>query len=232
MCREKRWIDLWTEKNPKRCTCVRWLGFAVGINYLAKYLIVIPAQLNASALIINYWDQKTSGGVYITVFAAVIIAGNFVGVRYFGELEFWLSLAKIIVLVGLIFLSCFINVGATPNHHYIGFENWLDGKAFAEYKAQGALGRLLGTWSAFVLALYAFVGTELIGVTVGEAKNARRAIPRAIKTTFARIVIFYWLLIFLVGLNVPSDSPDLLGATKNKGNASASPFVVSIKLAG
>ena len=128
-------------------------GFAVGWNYLMKYLIVIPAQLNASALIISYWDQKTSGAVYITVFAVVIIAGNFVGVRFFGEIEFWLSFAKIVVLTALIFLSIFINVGATPNHDYIGFENWTGGGAFAEYKASGALGRFLGTWSAMVLCV-------------------------------------------------------------------------------
>lgn len=33
--------------------------------------------------------------------------------------------------------------------------------------------------------------TELVGVTVGEAQNPRRVIPRAIKLTFWRIVVFY-----------------------------------------
>lgn len=35
------------------------------------------------------------------------------------------------------------------------------------------------------------MGTELIGVTVGEAENPRANIPRAIRRTFWRILIFY-----------------------------------------
>lgn len=35
------------------------------------------------------------------------------------------------------------------------------------------------------------MGTELIGVTVGEAENPRKNIPRAIRRTFWRILIFY-----------------------------------------
>lgn len=39
--------------------------------------------------------------------------------------------------------------------------------------------------------------TELVGVTVGEAQNPRRVIPRAIKLTFWRIVVFYVLSVLL-----------------------------------
>lgn len=35
------------------------------------------------------------------------------------------------------------------------------------------------------------MGTELIGVTVGECQNPRKNVPKAIKRTFWRILIFY-----------------------------------------
>lgn len=38
---------------------------------------------------------------------------------------------------------------------------------------------------------------RLVGVTVGEAQNPRRVIPRAIKLTFWRIVVFYVLSVLL-----------------------------------
>lgn len=76
------------------------------------------------------------------------------------------------------------------------------------------------------------LGTELVGVTVGEAQNPRKTIPRAIRLTFYRILFFYILSVLLVGLNVPYDSPELAFANKQGSRASASPFVVSIKLAG
>lgn len=76
------------------------------------------------------------------------------------------------------------------------------------------------------------MGTELVGVTVGEAANPRRVIPRAIKLTFYRILLFYVVLIFLLGMLVPYNSKDLIDANKKSSTASASPFVVAIKLSG
>jgi yeast amino acid transporter len=102
--------------------------------------------------------------------------------------------------------------------------------AFKEYLAEGDLGRFLGFWSTMVTATFAYLGTELVGVTVGEAQNPRKTIPRAIKLTFFRILFFYCLSVLLIGTLVPYDSPDLLFANKNGRGANASPFVVAIKL--
>jgi yeast amino acid transporter len=67
---------------------------------------------------------------------------------------------------------------------------------------------------------------------VGEAQNPRKTIPRAIKLTFYRILFFYVLSVFLLGMIVPYDSEDLVFANKKGLNASASPFVVAIQIAG
>lgn len=82
-------------------------------------------------------------------------------------------------------------------------------------------------------AVFAYLGTELVGVTVGEAANPRRVIPRAIKLTFYRILLFYVVLIFFLGMLVPWDSKELADGIKNGGTtAAASPFVIAIRLAG
>lgn len=83
--------------------------------------------------------------------------------------------------------------------------------------------------------MFSFLGAELVGVTVGEAQNPRKAVPRAVKLTFFRIVFFYIVLIFLLGLTVPYDSPLLLSANNESANtvsAEASPFVVAAQLSG
>ncbi len=77
-------------------------------------------------------------------------------------------------------------------------------------------------------ATFAYLGSELIGVTVGEAQNPRRVIPRAIKLTFWRILFFYVLAVLLIGTLVPYNSKRLSFATKQSTGASASPFVVAI----
>jgi amino acid transporter len=76
------------------------------------------------------------------------------------------------------------------------------------------------------------LGTELVGVTVGEAANPRKVIPRAIKLTFYRILLFYVVLVFLLGMLVPYNDKDLKVANGKSNSAKASPFVVAIVLSG
>ena len=96
----------------------------------------------------------------------------------------------------------------------------------------GSAGRFLAVWSTFTTAVFAYLGTELVGVTVGEAANPRRVIPRAIKLTFYRILLFYVVLVFLLGMLVPYNSQRLIDANKKSNNAAASPFVVAIQISG
>ncbi|EMC94062.1 hypothetical protein BAUCODRAFT_132943 [Baudoinia panamericana UAMH 10762] len=209
-------------------------GFALGWTYLFKYWITTPNQLTAAALVIQYWcpPERVNPGVFIAVFLVVIILINYLGVRVFGELEFWLSSIKIAVILGIIILCIVLAAGGGPNHEVLGFRYWHNPGAFHNYIDKGSLGRFLAVWSSMVTAVFAFLGTELVGVTVGEAQNPRRNVPRAIKLTFWRILIFYICSVFLLGMIVPYNSSQLIFATKKSSSAAASPFVVAIRLAG
>lgn len=82
-----------------------------------------------------------------------------------------------------------------------------------------------------VNATFAYLGTELVGVTAAEAQNPRRSIPKAIKLTFFRILFFYCISVLLVGMVVPYNSDDLITANKASTGAKASPFVVAANIA-
>lgn len=219
--------------------CDPALGFAVGWTYYLKYIVVTPNQLTAGALVIQYWvpREQVNPGVWITVILVVIVAVNLIGVRFFGEIEFWLSSVKIVTVVGLIILTLIIALGGGPDRDRRGFRYWKDPGAFKEYSKdghtiEGAKGRFVAWASVLITAVFAYLGTELVGVTVGEAQNPRRNIPRAIRLTFYRIVIFYVVSIFLLGMCVPYNDQRLVFATKASTSASASPFVVAIENAG
>ncbi|CAJ2507509.1 Uu.00g086950.m01.CDS01 [Anthostomella pinea] len=208
------------------------LGFATGWSYFFKYLIAAPNQLSALALILKYWaGDSVSPAVFISVALVLILLINCVGVKYFGEFEFWLSSLKVVIILFIILLLFVLAVGGGPTGDRPGFRYWRDPGAFAEYKVDGATGRLLGIWSAMVAAVYAFSGTELVGVTVGEANHPRLSMPKAVRFTFFRILFFYVVSVFLLGLVVPYDSDDLAFASNAKTSAAASPFVVAVKLA-
>lgn len=147
--------------------CDPSLGFALGYCYWFKYIIVTPNQLTAAALVIQYWvdRHRINPGVFITIFLVVIICINYFGIRFFGEFEFWLSSIKVVTIVGLILLSLVLALGGGPDHDRKGFRYWQDPGAFAEYIDKGATGRFLAFWSTMVTAVFAYLGTELVGVT-------------------------------------------------------------------
>ncbi|KAI5291006.1 hypothetical protein KEM54_006721 [Ascosphaera aggregata] len=209
-------------------------SFALGWTYFFKYMINTPNQLTASAMVISYWvpRDKLNPGVFIAILLVIIIFINYFGVSFFGELEFWLSSVKVVIVFALIILCLVLAAGGGPDHDPKGFRYWHDPGAFNWYIEDSPAGKFYAFWSTMVTATFAYLGTELVGVTVGEAQNPRKTIPNAIRLTFYRIMVFYVISVFLLGMLVPFDSPELAFALHASSSANASPFVVAIKLAG
>ena len=114
------------------------------------------------------------------------------------------------------------------NQYLVRF--WHHPGPFVQYMdINGSLGRFLGFWTTFDNALYSYSGIEGISVAAAETKNPRHAIPMASKRIFFRIVLFYGLSMFMVGLVVSSKNPALLSGS---GNGSESPFVIAARSAG
>jgi len=213
------------------------LGFALGWNYLIKYLIVTPNNINAAGVVVQYWTRKVHIAIWMVIFIAFIFLVNLLGVRVFGELEFWFSSIKVISLIGLLLMGIIIDLGGNPKHDRIGFRYWRPpngpmGHYLLDQVKNESTSIFLGFWATLTNALFAYIGTELIGVTVGEAENPRRNIPIAIRRTFFRILVFYVGGVFVIGLIVPSTDNTLFVATKSKTGAAASPFVVATTLVG
>ncbi|KAM0420555.1 hypothetical protein ACHAPT_011724 [Fusarium lateritium] len=198
------------------------LSFANGWNLVYKGLIFIPTEIVAAAVLMSFWVE-VNNAVWITIFGLLMALTNCLFVRVFGELEFGFALLKIALIFIVNIMAVVIIAGGGPNGEV------LDPGPFVQYMGiQGSLGRFLGFYTTFTNALYAFSGIENISLAAAETQNARRVIPQAAKRVFWRILLFYSLTMFLVGLVVPSNDDRLL---KSKGTA-ASPFVISATLAG
>ena len=106
--------------------------------------------------------------------------------------------------------------------------------AFAPYLLEQvggnvALAKFVGFWSVLIQAGFSYQGTELVGIAAGECANPRKTVPAAIRKTFYRILFFFVLSVFFIGILVPYDNKQLLSS---QTDASASPFVIAAKLAG
>jgi yeast amino acid transporter len=228
-------------------------GFAMGWNYALQWLVVLPLELTAAGITVGYWNSGINVGVFITIFLVLIVGINLCGVRGYGEGEFIFSITKVIAVIGFIILSVVIDCGGTlplsyvaffllssfsvffilcwlnllmigaPKGGYLGAHTWHDPGAFAD--------GFKGVCTVFVTAAFAFGGTELVGLAAAECENPRKTLPRATKQVFWRITIFYMLALFLVGLIVPYNNPQLLNGTSSV-DVKASPFVIAIQNAG
>ncbi|KAF8580217.1 amino acid transporter [Ramaria rubella] len=206
------------------------LAFAMGWNYWYSWVVTLPAELSAAAVLINYWNDSINNAAWITICLFIVVVINFLGTRVFGECEFWFASIKVITIVGLIILGLVIDLGGAPKHDRLGFRFWHHPGAFVQFLGiEGAKGRFLGFWSVLIQAAYAFIGTEILGMTAAEIQNPTKNIPRAIKGVYIRILVFYVLGVFILGLICPSNDPSLVTGT---GTAASSAWVVAIQTAG
>lgn len=197
------------------------LGFAVGWQYALSWLTVLPFELIAASITIEFWRDDIHMAVWVTVFLVALIIVQFFGVRGYGEVEFVLSLIKICACIGFIILGIVINCGGAGDRGYLGAKYWHDPGAFTTFN---------GFCSVFVVAAFSFGGTEMVGLAAAESDNPRKSVPMASKQVFWRISIFYILNLFIVGLILRSDDPRLMGSSG--ANTKASPFVLAIQDAG
>lgn len=167
-------------------------GYITGWMFAFEMMIVCLADLTAIGIYMKLWFPATPSWVWITVTLLVIGAANLASVRWFGELEFAFTIIKVGAVVAMILGGAAIlafNLGENPE--LTGIDNlWSDGGFFPN----GVQGMI----AAFILVLFAFGGTEIIGVAGTEADDPDRAIPKAVNTVPARILLFYVLAILVI----------------------------------
>jgi amino acid transporter len=221
------------------------LSFAIGWNYVVSprisgwrksadnqynWIIIMPAELTAAAVLINLWNKTINNAAWISLCLVVVVVINFLGAGVYGECEFWFASIKVLTIVGLIILGIIISAGGGPSGEVIGFKYWRDPGPFTQYAGiPGSLGQFLGFWAVLTQAAFSYIGTEIVAVAAAEARNPRKTLPSSIKKVYIRILIFYLGGTFIIGILVPSDAT---GLKLNSGNALASPFVIAIRKAG
>ncbi|KAL4779760.1 putative proline-specific permease [Aspergillus varians] len=205
-------------------------GFATGWLYIYSMSILAPYEITAASLVISYWPNSISMGVWITIMIVVVVALNSLPVRFYGESEFWFASLKVIMMAGLLIVSIVLFFGGGPSHDRLGFRYWNDPGAANTYILDGNTGRFLSLLSTLVLSALPFTfAPEFLILTTGEMASPRKTLPRAAKRYIYRILFFYISSILAITVICPSSDSALTSGGKGAG---ASPFVIGIKNAG
>jgi AAT family amino acid transporter len=190
-------------------------SFIVGWLYWINYALVTIVELLAGGSFLQFWIPTAPLWLLSLICAVVIVAINLFQVSYYGEAEFWFAGIKIIALVAFILLGALLVVGLVPSPVHHPGSNLLGHGGFFPHGIKGTL-------NAFLVVMFSYGGAELIGVAVTETKDAERVMPKIIKSTIWRIIIFYIFPILIICGIIPW----------NQVTGKDSPFVQVFSYAG
>ncbi len=170
-----------------------WAGFFTGWTYWFCWVITGIADVVAITAYAQFWFPGFSQWVASLLVVLLLLSLNLATVKMFGEMEFWFAMIKIVAIVALIFagLTMVLMSYQSPSGVTASFTHlWNDGGMFPK--------GISGFFAGFQIAVFAFVGIELVGTTAAETKDPEVVLPRAINSIPIRIIMFYVFSLIMI----------------------------------
>ncbi|RDU69410.1 amino acid permease [Helicobacter aurati] len=191
-------------------------GYVIFWMYWLNWVATVAVEYTAIALLLNPWFPDVNIYVWVALCAVAIFVLNVFTVKLFAEGEFIVSFIKVFAVMIFLILG---SISIIYNIYLHGFSF-----TFANfYTANNNSWFPNGLTAVFMTILavnFAFTGTEVIGVAVGETKDPRNAMPKAIRATLMRIIIFFIGSVFIIATFVSS----------NDARITESPFVTTLQV--
>lgn len=193
------------------------IAFFVGWNYWLSWVVTGAADIIAIINYMHFWWPTLNPWIVVFSCIGFFLILNLLAVKFFGELEFWFGLIKVVAILALVIVGFYmITTGFTsPNGTVASLSHvWNGGDIFPR--------GITGFFAGFQIAIFSFVGIEIAGTTAAEVKEPKKVLPKAINAIPVRIVLFYIFSLAVIMSVTPWDQivPD------------KSPFVSMFWLAG
>lgn len=203
------------------------LGFTLGWNYWFCWAICVASELVAGSLIVKFWLPHTNTTLWSILFLVIIFVLNIFSARIYGESEYWFAGIKVVTIIVFIITGLLMIIGILGNDN-VGFSNWVisDGSG----RKAPFVGGITAIINVFLVAGFSFSGTEIVGLASGEAENPEEDVPKAIKSVFWRILLFYIFSIIIIGFLIPFNDKNLLKSGLD--NIAYSPFTMVFEKCG
>jgi len=159
-----------------------WAGFAVRYTYWFTLVIIVGSEVVAAAIYCKLWFPGIPSWLWVAGFSLAILYVNTVSVKSFGTFEYWFAMIKVITVVVFLILGTALLCGI--GFPRIGAINYT---AYGGFFSNGWSGVGLGV----AMAIFSFLGLEIVGTTAGEAANPKVTVPRALRRTLLVLAIFY-----------------------------------------
>ncbi|GAC1637092.1 MAG: amino acid permease [Candidatus Acidiferrum sp.] len=190
-----------------------WAGFVARYTYWLCLVIIIGSEVAATGIYCKFWFPNIPSWLWIAGFSVALVYVNTLSIENFGMIEFWFAMIKVVTIAAFLVLGTALVLG-------IGFPRIGAGNLTGQggFLPNGWAGVGMGV----TMAIFSFLGLEIVGVTAGEAANPKKAVPRALRQTLSFLSLFYLGGLALVVAIVPWEQ---IGLDK-------SPFVMVFEKVG
>ncbi|MFI5174662.1 MAG: amino acid permease [Terriglobia bacterium] len=172
-----------------------WAGFSVRYSYWLAQVIAIGSEVVAASIYCRFWFPQVPQWIWIALFSATMVYVNSRTVSRFGEFEYWFAMIKVVTIVAFLGVGFGLIFGGRQGVA-LSYHDFLSRSKMLPHG-------WAGVWFASSLVLFSFLGVEIVAVTSGEARDPALNIPKAMKGTVARLVLFYVGAIFILIMIVP-----------------------------
>jgi amino acid transporter, AAT family len=159
-----------------------WAGFAVRYTYWLCLVMVVGSEVVAAAIYCAFWFAHVPAPVWIAIFSVGLVLINTLSIEDFGSIEYWFAMIKVVTILAFLVLGAMLLFGI--GFPRIGTANFTTHGGFMP---NGWRGVGLGV----VMAIFSYLGLEIVGTTAGEAADPKKAVPRALRRTLGWLAVFY-----------------------------------------
>ncbi|MFI4883932.1 MAG: amino acid permease [Steroidobacterales bacterium] len=187
-----------------------WAGFTVGWLYWYFWIIVIPVEAIAGAVILQQWFPGIPKIAIGTVLMAAMTSVNLMSTRSYAEFEFWFASIKVSAIIVFIAVCAAFLFGALGPHQGT-LQLW---SAHGGLFPKGPFAIITAVTTVF----FSMMGSEIATIAAVESPDPARNVARMVSSVVGRILLFYLGSIGLIVCIVAWD----------KVPPGVSPFVIAL----
>ena len=177
--------------------------------------------------------RNISPAVFVVLWLLLTLLINLLRVRWYGEIEYWIGVTKMLFFVGLILFNIINNVRTRTYFKYYQKPYGFESKGFTSSRGvfhDGGPAHFASMGTAMIVTIFSMIGFEAVSITAPENKDLEKgvSIKLATRKISLRIILLYSLGAFVAGLNVPCDDPQITDTSVTVlNNGAHSIFVVA-----
>lgn len=191
-------------------------GFVVGWIYWLSWAMYVGLEFVAAGVLMKRWFPDVPVWIWCAIFVILLFTINSLATKAFAETEYWFAGIKVLavilfIIIGLSAAFGIINMDSEPAPY---LNNFLGDGLFPN--------GMTGIFISMMTVVFAFQGSEIMGVAAGETEEPEKNIPKAIRNIVVRILLFFVFSIFVLSALVPWKEAGVL----------ESPFVTVFDMVG